>query len=92
MQIVIDISKELYDYIQDEKYDEHLDKRFDFQIRHAVANAVLLPKGHGRLIEDNFKIGPVFDKEGNLMGYQYVTQEDLDNAPTIIEADKESEQ
>ena len=40
MQILIDIPKELYDYIKDEKYDAPLDKRFDFQIRYAVANAI----------------------------------------------------
>lgn len=49
-----------------------------------------LPKGHKRLIEDNFEVGPVFDEEGNRVGYRYVTQYDLDNAPTIIDADKES--
>ena len=56
----------------------------------AVKNGIPLPKGHKRLIEDNFKVGPVFDKEGNRIGYQYVTQEDLNNAKTIIEADKET--
>lgn len=51
----------------------------------------ILPKGHKRLIEDNFEVGPVFDEEGNIKGYQYVTQYELDNAPTIIEADSEVE-
>ena len=55
----------------------------------AVKNGTILPKGHKRLIEDNFKVGPVFDEEGCLTGYWYVTQEDLKNALTIIEADKE---
>jgi hypothetical protein len=46
-----------------------------------------LPKGHKRLIEDNFDVGPVLDKEGYITSYKYVTKEDLDNAPTIIPAD-----
>ena len=53
----------------------------------AIKNGIPLPKGHKRLIEDNFEVGPVFDEEGNRIGYQYVTQEDLKNATTIIEAD-----
>lgn len=48
----------------------------------------ILPKGHKRLIEDNFDAGPVFDAEGNRIGYKYVTREDLDNALTIIPEDK----
>lgn len=56
-----------------------------------ISDAILLPKGHKRLIEDDFEVGPVFDNEENRLGYQYVTQEDLNNAPTIIEADKEDE-
>ena len=54
-----------------------------------VRRGIILPKGHKRLIEDNFNVGPVFDKEGNRVGYQYVTQEDLKNALTIVDADKE---
>ena len=50
-----------------------------------------LPKGHKRLIEDKFEVGPVFDEEGNRVGYKYVTQDDLNNALTIIEADTENE-
>lgn len=52
---------------------------------------ILLPKGHKRLIEDDFEVGPVFDEEGNRVGYRYVTEYDLKNAPTIVGLDKESE-
>ena len=51
MQIVIDIPKELYDYMQSETYDKHLDRRFDYRIRFAVKDGIPLPKGHGRLID-----------------------------------------
>ena len=50
MEIVIDIDEELYNYIQTEGYDEHLDKRFDYQIRFAVKNGTPLPKEHRDLI------------------------------------------
>ena len=77
MQIVIDIPKELYDYMKNEKYNEHLDKRFDSQIRYAVVNAIPLPKGHGRLIDGD-------ELESHMkIGYNIVK-----SAPTIIEADK----
>ena len=56
-----------------------------------ITNGIPLPKGHKRLIEDNFEVGTVFDEEGNRVGYKYVTQEDLNNATTIVDADKESE-
>ena len=55
-----------------------------------VADATQLPKGHKRLIEDNFEVGPIFDKDGNRVGYKYVTEEDLSKALTIVEADKEN--
>ena len=60
-------------------------------LKNCVMKGTPLPKGHKRLIEDNFEVGPVFDKEGNAVGYQYVTQEDLNNALTIIPATKEGE-
>ena len=56
-------------------------------ILNAVANGTPLPKGHRRLSEDNFDVGPVFDEKGHRVGYKYVTQEDLNNATTIIAAD-----
>jgi len=55
----------------------------------AILNGTPLPKGHKRLIEDNFDVGPVFDEEGHRISYKYVTQEDLNNALTIIPADEE---
>ena len=51
MKIVIDIPEELYAYIQGERYDERLDKRFDYMIRRFVRTGTPLPKGHGRLID-----------------------------------------
>lgn len=42
LKIIIDIPEELYRYITGETYDEHLDRRFDFTIRHAVRNGSTL--------------------------------------------------
>ena len=42
MKIAIELSEELYRYIIGETYDEHIDRRFDFMIRHAVKNGEVL--------------------------------------------------
>ena len=81
MQIVIDIPEQMY-----------LNAKANMLcgagvIARAIKNGTPLPKGHKRLIEDNFEVGPVFDERGNRVSYKYVTQEDLNNAPTIVEAD-----
>ena len=86
MQIVIDIDDVDYEYI---KNGCIVPIKIDNHIYYAIRNGKPLPKGHKRLIEDDFEVGPVFDKEGNRVGYQYITQEDLNNAPTIIEAESE---
>lgn len=87
IELVIKIPKELYETYKGRPPmlgDAGMD-----MIAQAIANGTPLPKGHKRLIEDNFEVGSVFDEEGYRIGYKFVTQEDLNNAPTIIEADKE---
>ena len=85
MQIVIDIDEKLYNYIQTEEYDEHLDKRFDYQIRFAVKDGTPLPKGHGRLIDADGAC------EGNCAECPVNDICLVNKAPTVIEADKEDE-
>lgn len=51
IELVIKLDEELYNYMQKGEYDNHLDKRFDYQIRFAVKNGTPLPKGHGDLID-----------------------------------------
>lgn len=51
----------------------------------AIKNGVVLPKGHGRLIECE-RLQEVFRR--NVVGYAGFKQL-FDSAPTIIEADKE---
>lgn len=90
MQIVIDISEEMYEEL---KYlNVH---GFTTAVEEAVANGTPLPKGHGKLFDVNDildKIG-LEDNENNReenVG-EIITLEDFDYIPTIIEADTESE-
>jgi len=89
MQIVIDISEEMY---EDLKYlNVH---GFTTAVEEAVANGTPLPKGHGRLIDVNDildRIG-LEDNDANReenVG-EIITLEDFDYIPTIIPADTES--
>lgn len=57
----------------------------------AIMNGIVLPKGHGRLI-DASKL-KLYEKELQANDISWLfnayTPEEIDNAPTIIEADKE---
>lgn len=86
IELVIKIDEERYSYVKNQ-----VEKGIDNPLKVIIANGTPLPKGHKRLIEDNFEVGPVFDEKGNRVGYKYVTQEDLNNALTIVEADTERE-
>ena len=91
IELVIKMPEELYEDIKAHGLCGYSSDREI--VSKAISNGTPLPKGHKRLIEDNFDVGPVFDKEGNRIGYNYITQEVLNNAQTIIEADKtESEE
>jgi len=89
MQIVIDISEEMYEQL---KYlNVH---GFTTAVEEAVANGTPLPKGHGKLFDVNDildRIG-LEDNDANReenVG-EIVTLEDFDYIPTIIPADTES--
>jgi hypothetical protein len=63
------------------------------RILKAVKNGTPLPKGHGRLGDlDALDVTTIItdDYSGNEM-LDVVLKEDIDNAPTIIEADREAE-
>jgi hypothetical protein len=91
MQIVIDISEEMYEEL---KYlDVHV---FTTAVEKAVANGTPLPKGHGKLFDVNDLLDRIGleDNESNReenVG-EIVTLEDFDYIPTIIPADTESEE
>ena len=79
MQIVIDISKEDY-----KRVSTIVDMGLGTNVDEAIKNGVLIPKGHGRLID------------ADALYEQYVYADyDFDMtmayAPTIIEADEEQE-
>ena len=97
MRIVINISEELYKKISlnNPSYGE------DFPLYYAVRNCIKLPKGHGRLIDadalkksnEEYLISSAMDTEEAMRNKMVEwINEDIDNAPTIIEADKEGEQ
>ena len=75
MQIVIDIPEELYDWIEHTGALSYEDCGY---IGGAILDGTPLPKGHGRLI----------DVSEYYKGSYNDAREFLDNAPTIIEADK----
>lgn len=78
MELVIKITKELYDRYKEK---DHI-KRCDIdEFEKALDKCIILPKGHGRLIDEN-KIAVIIETED---GDDFIT-----DAPTIIEADKES--
>jgi hypothetical protein len=99
MQIVIDIPSEMYNDIKSGK------DGYSNYVHTAVRNGTPLPKGHGRLIDadylkdtillhnfhgNNKNIVPYADRRGYRLRQREV-DEAIINAPTIIEADKESE-
>lgn len=93
MQIVIDIPKELYDLIQN-KLDFNGDlKQKDIKtLMLAIDDGIPLPKGHGRLIDAR-------EYEQDIRKHYFdnstvirCTEIALFYAPTIIEADTESEE
>lgn len=83
MQIVIDIDEDYYEIIKHEVSHGH-----DFKPYTLIANGTPLPKGHGRLIDED-RLYKVFNR--NVSGADAFKQL-FDDAPTIIEADKEREE
>ena len=80
MQIVINIDDETYNDIKKGKiYSSYRDVPLESVT--AIANGTPLPKGHGRLIDTDEIAG-----DGS-----WDFSDRLDETPTIIEADKESE-
>ena len=87
MQIVIDIPEVFYEALR-KTYEiisgQRSGKTLMSVIYNAVAQGIPLPKGHGRLIDAD----ALNRKDVNCAN---VPMNFIDTAPTIIEADKESE-
>lgn len=82
IELVIKIPEDEYNIA---KYGQYGNINVDI-VRKAIANGTPLPKGHDRLIEAK-RLKEVFRRN---TGYDY--HDLIDNAPTIIEADKESKE
>ena len=76
MQIVINISEDDYKEIQNGIAVAYILRKGEI---------VVLPKGHGRLIDADV----VDEKMGNLDGFGFIGR-CIDEIPTVLEADKES--
>ena len=93
MQIVIDIPEERYKDIQ-RIASVQLEDRYFQTGEQIIARGTPLPKGHGRLIDADELYGDFID---GTEGYDCQTWsrieigDIIEDAPTIIEADKESE-
>lgn len=93
MQIVIDISENIYTDCLTSGYAKH-PKEVLFVVVDAIRKGIVLPKGHGRLIDADKLETDIEEYEeewtwyGSRHGYSC---EQVDNAQTIIEADEVEE-
>ena len=77
MELVINISEDMHEWINNPNRDDEYYGISDFM--EVVKNGIPLPKGHGRLIDaDAYKKNLKWN-------------ENVDNAPTILEATEEQE-
>ena len=98
MKIIIDIPE---DVIESTKSSPNYYPTYHFEkIWKAIVNGTPLPKGHGRLIDadaflkdnDDYTGWILYSKAwGGENGYKDALEDLVTEAPTIIEADKESE-
>ena len=86
MEIVIKIDDERYKDIQ-RIAEVQLDRSRFQTAEQIIANGIPLPKGHGRLIDADALIDTLGCSDKDI----YVKACIEEDAPTIIEADKESE-
>lgn len=97
IELVIKIDEEQYEHIKHMTMYEVKDYHaLMYDICERIKNGTLLPKGHGRLIDaDTLEYTCNSDECGMLTGcnhcqYHIITEDEIDDAPTIIGADKES--
>lgn len=88
MKIVIDIPEEEYRWIEKSDKTVFADVASKECMLHAIKNGTPLPKGHGRLIDaDDLIADLIFPTKQFESGFKAL----IGDAPTIIEADNESE-
>lgn len=81
MKLVIDISEDDYRKVQDGRASVSM-------MLKAIRSGTPLPKGHGRLIDADELKKIIKENDALTMVGFSVRLCDIDNAPTIIEADK----
>lgn len=87
MKIIIDIDEDIAQRIIDGKKDEPMNivQAYSATIAYAIKEGVSLPKGHGDLIDRQELLKSTLCKTFGLRSV------DIENAPTIIEADRSDE-
>lgn len=98
MQIVIDISEKVKQAFDCAESNDLKGGYYDIGgvIGNAIKNAIIIPKGHGRLIDVNDLLDDIgledngYNRDVNTG--EIITLENIDRIPTIIEADTESEE
>lgn len=83
MKVVVELSKE-----EMESYKNLMRFGFGNSVMRKIINGTPLPKGHGRLIDAD-ALKKKHHWTDDFYETEYVEVEDIDDAPTIIEADKE---
>ena len=89
MEIVINIPEDEYNKICSGHFDT--DGYFKMNLKEAFKNAILLPKGHGRLIDEDEAIKCIKEVEGEDAIWAIGLIEWACSKRTLIEADKEGE-
>lgn len=84
-RIVIKLSERAYEFVQKNGLKDV------FGIDTAICNGVVLPQGHGRLIDADALKLTQHDIHVESINYRHrcISVENIDEAPTIIEADEE---
>ena len=85
MEIVIDIPDKTYKVIKNTK---QVSDRECWILTNAILNGKPLPKGHGKL-KDVSSLLTVTDIKSDGSEFTYVPYSEIEDAPTIIGADKE---
>lgn len=86
IELVIKISEKAYNALTHAEFDANL---IVDEMRKAIANGTPLPKGHGRIYDENELRKWIL--EGDEAGCGYIDERDIIDIPAIIEADKERE-
>lgn len=89
MQIVIDIPDEDFSLLCEAFGEVELKSTLNLRLQSAVAHGTVLPKGHGDLI-DRSKLDTRERGNNSQRCMWRNIKQIIDNAPTVIEADKES--